>query len=74
MKKPQTLSRRAATFARTNKLFDYSKSALVYDAQCWAAGYRAAMRDVRKLIDPNASDKEIAAAIDQFVNDTVRLR
>lgn len=72
MVKPQTVSRRANSYAlRTtpNDAYDRERS-----AEGWAKGYRAAMRDMRALINGQALDVFLSMRLRKFINDTARLR
>lgn len=73
MSKPQTVSRRASAHAlktHANDVYDTARS-----ADAWAAGYRAGMRDVRRLITPYDYGGSLGlAVVAKFVNDTERLK
>lgn len=76
MRKPMKVSRRAAIFAEKKiALGTHSVGDTGPLEDGWTAGYRAAMRDARKLwMRERMHVDESIAALDDFFNDTERLK
>lgn len=71
-RKPQKVSSRGASYARAlkpNDAYDYDRS-----FSGWVSGYRAAMRDVRSLINGQPLDVFLSNKLRNFVNSTERLK
>jgi hypothetical protein len=68
--KPQSVTRRAKAYAASKSLIASDR-----EAEAWAAGYRSAIRDVRRVLMNTLNDAEaVEAVLVEFAKDAERMK